>query len=178
MICFQILTFAVSATASFQKGRGCSVLWFAFKFLPLQYLRQLRACPSHRFSSCDLLSNSYLCSICDSPRPYLQIELHVVICFQILTFAVSATAGRLREGNAQVLWFAFKFLPLQYLRQPGLLCAYTSARCDLLSNSYLCSICDSFGASLKNVLNVVICFQILTFAVSATAPMGFLGLFR
>ena len=41
----------------------------------------------------------------------------VVICFQILTFAVSATA----EAGA----------------------AGAGVGCDLLSNSYLCSICDS-----------------------------------
>ena len=41
----------------------------------------------------------------------------VVICFQILTFAVSATAAA---------WFSA-----------------SPSCCDLLSNSYLCSICDS-----------------------------------
>ena len=42
-------------------------------------------------------------------------------------------------------------------------------RCDLLSNSYLCSICYSVAVFVKVVADVVICFQILTFAVSATA---------
>ena len=42
---------------------------------------------------CDLLSNSYLCSICDSRASLHRRELVVVICFQILTFAVSATAN-------------------------------------------------------------------------------------
>ena len=73
----------------------------------------------------------------------INLSVYVVICFQILTFAVSATAaGRARKD---------------------------SGCCDLLSNSYLCSICDSEARKMLVVAPVVICFQILTFAVSATA---------
>ena len=46
VICFQILTFAVSATATTN-----------------ELLQEI---------SCDLLSNSYLCSICDSAGPPFQ----------------------------------------------------------------------------------------------------------
>gem|GEM_PF-6044235 len=50
------------------------------------------------------------------------------VCFQILTFAVSATAERVAQLAAR--------------------------RCDLLSNSYLCSICDSEDvcATLRDML--------------------------
>ena len=143
VICFQILTFAVSATAQIPRGGHHMVLWFAFKFLPLQYLRQRPGAGIEAQLCCDLLSNSYLCSICDSRRRDGHPCGWVVICFQILTFAVSATAEKLPAHRPQQLWFAFKFLPLQYLRQPVWLTYAIFGRCDLLSNSYLCSICDS-----------------------------------
>ena len=71
--------------------------------------------------------------------------MFVVICFQILTFAVAATV-------ASRLWPA-------------------APRCDLLSNSYLCSSCDSGVRVAQNIAAVVICFQILTFAVAATVSL-------
>ena len=148
-------------------------MWFAFKFLPLQYLRQLLLLQASFDLSCDLLSNSYLCSICDSyQRPNYQ-QRKVVICFQILTFAVSATAHFFCLSIATKLWFAFKFLPLQYLRQQNFFKNRTALGCDLLSNSYLCSICDSHPVAAVDDARVVICFQILTFAVSATARAKF-----
>ena len=143
VICFQILTFAVSATAC--------LLTFASQ------------------TGCDLLSNSYLCSICDSIVFVGATFNRVVICFQILTFAVSATAPRNSGISSSSLWFAFKFLPLQYLRQPNKHRRPIGTSCDLLSNSYLCSICDSNNRPATCRRKVVICFQILTFAVSATA---------
>ena len=143
VICFQILTFAVSATAQMCQLSITNRLWFAFKFLPLQYLRQRR------------LVDFAVAS--------------VVICFQILTFAVSATAFFSARSVSTLLWFAFKFLPLQYLRQPRAPGSPSSRSCDLLSNSYLCSICDSNRSANTGYFAVVICFQILTFAVSATA---------
>ena len=143
VICFQILTFAVSATAK------CITIRAKIR--------------------CDLLSNSYLCSICDSLQDTFAYQRAVVICFQILTFAVSATARWQQRSHFPQLWFAFKFLPLQYLRQPCEFLSGSYHRCDLLSNSYLCSICDSASGFQCNPEVVVICFQILTFAVSATA---------
>ena len=171
VICFQILTFAVSATATCTIFISKGQLWFAFKFLPLQYLRQHPYNRKSNLFGCDLLSNSYLCSICDSIKVCSVLKWYVVICFQILTFAVSATASRIRGSNNPKLWFAFKFLPLQYLRQLCILIILLVVSCDLLSNSYLCSICDSACARRADKLQVVICFQILTFAVSATANM-------
>ena len=169
VICFQILTFAVSATAGFVPFSLIPLLWFAFKFLPLQYLRQHAQLAKLGEVGCDLLSNSYLCSICDSARLNSVMLPSVVICFQILTFAVSATASLDACTLIPLLWFAFKFLPLQYLRQLNAVSVDTVFRCDLLSNSYLCSICDSKACGHGSPRAVVICFQILTFAVSATA---------
>ena len=169
VICFQILTFAVSATAHARMSSRASTLWFAFKFLPLQYLRQPERQNRRAGAGCDLLSNSYLCSICDSLRILQDSLWVVVICFQILTFAVSATAFFSARSVSTLLWFAFKFLPLQYLRQPRAPGSPSSRSCDLLSNSYLCSICDSNRSANTGYFAVVICFQILTFAVSATA---------
>ena len=155
--------------SSIQRSSQIVALWFAFKFLPLQYLRQRSTTRTPSASCCDLLSNSYLCSICDSPSCVVCACTTVVICFQILTFAVSATAKGIGVIVILPLWFAFKFLPLQYLRQRAARRAPRRARCDLLSNSYLCSICDSEQAKGRHRRGVVICFQILTFAVSATA---------
>ena len=169
VICFQILTFAVSATAVRLTWYSHKGLWFAFKFLPLQYLRQRSPMAYPSRACCDLLSNSYLCSICDSGAAVAPRAGRVVICFQILTFAVSATALVIPVFKGCELWFAFKFLPLQYLRQPARYVVPVSSSCDLLSNSYLCSICDSFVRCHSLLHLVVICFQILTFAVSATA---------
>ena len=76
-----------------------------------------------------------------------------MICFQILTFAVAATV----------------------ISRKTLTCI----GCDLLSNSYLCSSCDSKILSDVSVTEVVICFQILTFAVAATVHLtGFINVIR
>ena len=50
-----------------------------------------RQYPSKCRHCCDLLSNSYLCSSCDSVNLAVKVPQIVVICFQILTFAVAAT---------------------------------------------------------------------------------------
>ena len=173
VICFQILTFAVSATA--QQGYGCDpqTLWFAFKFLPLQYLRQRVQFYLRQVYRCDLLSNSYLCSICDSSCIPIYPCWSVVICFQILTFAVSATALLAFGFQGVQLWFAFKFLPLQYLRQPLPLRDFPRFRCDLLSNSYLCSICDSLKMGKGNQMPLWFAFKFLPLQYLRQHKLGF-----
>ena len=91
VICLKIRTFVVSATT-------CSVcivvlikLWFAWKFVPLWYQQQ------H-------------CNRCNGKRK-------VVICLKIRTFVVSATTVEYISVSIDVLWFAWKFVPLWYQQQ-------------------------------------------------------------
>jgi len=94
-------------------------------------------------TGCDLLSNSYLWSI-DNSYCWLESENHrVVICSLILIFEVLITAGSEVQG--------------------------IELGCDLLSNSYLWSIDNSFTKSLFNCCFVVICSLILIFEVLITA---------
>ena len=66
---------------------------------------------------CDLLENSYLCSISNNCIVQLNIRYKVVICLKIRTFVVSATTQHNRVTYPM--------------------------RCDLLENSYLCSISNN-----------------------------------
>ena len=118
------------------------MLWFAWKQLPLQYQQQLRQYVAKFPSRCDLLENNYLCSISNNlvtsgilvvplwfawkqlPLQYQQQPLlsggtqgSVVICLKTTTFAVSATTAALESQLAEMLWFAWKQLPLQYQQQ-------------------------------------------------------------
>ena len=71
------------------------MLWFAFKLISLSYWIQLGGTISTILSSCDLLSNLYLCHIEYSP------SLSFVSCFK--------------------LWFAFKLISLSYWIQQGII---------------------------------------------------------
>ena len=68
-----------------------TVLWFAWKYLPLWYQQQ----PSSVFIS-------------SSP---------VVICLKISTFVVSTTTRKGWSAGYCPLWFAWKYLPLWYQQQ-------------------------------------------------------------
>ena len=95
-----------------------SVLWFAWKFVPLWYQQQPSNAGNISRTGCDLLENSYLCGISNNkealpprisllwfawkfvPLWYQQQRsnniheyLAVVICLKIRTFVVSATTG-------------------------------------------------------------------------------------
>ena len=114
VICLKISTFVVSTTTS------C----FA-TFTP--------AC-------CDLLENIYLCGINNNTSYWTQSLPSVVICLKISTFVVSTTTRGFAVNSNYQLWFAWKYLPLWYQQQLGLLVANFRDRCDLLENIYLCGI--------------------------------------
>ena len=61
---------------------------------------------------CDLLKNSYLCLLNNTPEKDVQLDAYVVICWKIRIFAYWTTPR------------------LVYLLEPS--------GCDLLKNSYLC----------------------------------------
>ena len=142
VICLKISTFVVSTTTDWKSFPNRISLWFAWKYLPLWYQQQLKLL----FCCCEV----------------------VVICLKISTFVVSTTT-RLHDGAAaDVLWFAWKYLPLWYQQQHN--CCPSSVRtcCDLLENIYLCGINNNGRRypSLKRA--VVICLKISTFVVSTT----------
>ena len=91
VICLKIRTFVVSATTLPRDETFISVLWFAWKFVPLWYQQQQFRHTRVTEYSCDLLENSYLCGISNNPYCHNSRHVSVVICLKIRTFVVSAT---------------------------------------------------------------------------------------
>ena len=146
VICSLILIFEVLITAK----QNCPYLRRSCDLLSNSYLWSIdnstTGLCSKVFWCCDLLSNSYLWSIDNSTKPLSRWEIWVVICSLILIFEVLITAQ------------------LEKLK--------AAACCDLLSNSYLWSI-DNSWINLYAVLgSVVICSLILIFEVLITAKVG------
>ena len=138
VICFQICIFVLVDTA----GRGRKVLqgelWFAFKFVFLYWLIQLRITFSSRQGGCDLLSNLYFCIGWYSKILFVYLARAVVICFQICIFVLVDTATGVMKNQFGLLWFAFKFVFLYWLIQLLMRVNGLRCRCDLLSNLYFC----------------------------------------
>ena len=116
-----------------------------------------------------------------------------MICLKIRTFVVSATTYKSIILKSNLLWFAWKFVPLWYQQQRHSSFILTHCCCDLLENSYLCGISNNINFTCRGVfvlwfawkfvplwyqqqpytffcycLMVVICLKIRTFVVSAT----------
>ena len=117
VICLKIRTFVVSATTQGKGTPTYMVLWFAWKFVPLWYQQQLYYVKGITKTCCDLLENSYLCGISNNLTPAFKSESSVVICLKIRTFVVSATTTIFIWINYDLLWFAWKFVPLWYQQQ-------------------------------------------------------------
>ena len=168
MICLKIRTFVVSATTlssmtsstercdllenSYLCGisnnnitliKEDSMLWFAWKFVPLWYQQQPILCNVVASVRCDLLENSYLCGISNNHGSITTSPLSVVICLKIRTFVVSATTRGQAQADRGWLWFAWKFVPLWYQQQPAFFTSLHVTCCDLLENSYLCGISNN-----------------------------------
>ena len=121
------------------------MLWFAWKFVPLWYQQQHETIW----------------------RPHVG----VVICLKIRTFVVSATTDAHTYGWPELLWFAWKFVPLWYQQQLSSSLRLSKTSCDLLENSYLCGISNNFAINRIRARAVVICLKIRTFVVSATTSV-------
>ena len=119
-----------------------SLLWFAWKFVPLWYQQQHAKRPDYHPG--------------------------VVICLKIRTFVVSATTLLSKTFPWLRLWFAWKFVPLWYQQQPVVKSENIFVSCDLLENSYLCGISNNHERQEADQNHVVICLKIRTFVVSAT----------
>ena len=115
--CFQITIFAGAKTTAIGIARGHYVLWIAFKLLSLQGQRQLHCRFSSAGSSCELLSNYYLCRGKDNILVLYAVFIIVVNCFQITIFAGAKTTGFNIQLFWDSLWIAFKLLSLQGQRQ-------------------------------------------------------------
>ena len=133
----------VSATTRNLVSDLPSLLWFAWKFVPLWYQQQHRMQGIRRELGCDLLENSYLCGISNNPLAKLRVSAWVVICLKIRTFVVSATTLCWNRIHEVKLWFAWKFVPLWYQQQPAPSIVSWRLGCDLLENSYLCGISNN-----------------------------------
>ena len=114
VICLKISTFVVSKTTPKRNRFHRCTLWFAWKSVPLWYLKQL--------------GNGWGC-----------VWL-VVICLKISTFVVSKTTICVTIRRNTLLWFAWKSVPLWYLKQPQQERKQNLSSCDLLENQYLCGI--------------------------------------
>ena len=193
VICLKTRTFAVSQTTLPTDNVSKEWLWFAWKLVLLQYRKQpsIESCKIH--SSCDLLENSYFCSIANNSLHGHAESNQVVICLKTRTFAVSQTTSQRAPQRVPVviclktrtfavsqtttsnvislslsLWFAWKLVLLQYRKQ--LLCSFhwMEVCCDLLENSYFCSIANNWLDGRIFLIIVVICLKTRTFAVSQT----------
>ena len=112
-------------------------LWFAFKLVSLCSEKHPVDYSTALYSSCDLLSNLYLCAVRNIQQHPIHIVRIVVICFQICIFVQWETSG--------VNYFEDEF------------------GCDLLSNLYLCAVRNIRRRIWPIRRIVVICFQICIF---------------
>ena len=119
------------------------VLWFAWKLVHLQYRKQQNIGKAFIDGCCDLLENSYICSIANNLLFRKLLFAMVVICLKTRTFAVSQTTHRGFGLYWQPLWFAWKLVHLQYRKQHYRMIRHRGNGCDLLENSYICSIANN-----------------------------------
>ena len=172
VICLKTRTFAVSQTTWAVLTPCAIMLWFAWKLVLLQYRKQLSGRPVVGSMGCDLLENSYFCSIANNSASYFLGSTCVVICLKTRTFAVSQTTTRTYKLVQLKLWFAWKLVLLQYRKQPFHEILNVFLSCDLLENSYFCSIANNKSTEIVHLSVVVICLKTRTFAVSQTTQTG------
>ena len=150
--CFQIFIFVSSDTTPKQPKANATPLWIAFKFLSLCRQTQRTNIICRHRSSCELLSNFYLCVVRHNKERKIWNWLLVVNCFQIFIFVSSDTTIKRTQ-------------PL-----------YSS--CELLSNFYLCVVRHNIILWYKTNKNVVNCFQIFIFVSSDTTGLRILTLIK
>ena len=192
--CFQICIFVSDDTAYTNVGRRGNELWIAFKFVSLYRMTQLNGLYCYSLwvvncfqicifvsddtayygktaerSSCELLSNLYLCIGWHSDYEAQYTKTTVVNCFQICIFVSDDTALFVLIICLQQLWIAFKFVSLYRMTQPAIMKWTRRVRCELLSNLYLCIGWHSPGCNPHATHRVVNCFQICIFVSDDTA---------
>ena len=156
---------------------GARRLWFAEKFVSL-LIEQHRYAPRVATSPrCDLLKNSYLCLLNNTLSDHPCMCHHVVICWKIRIFAYWTTPHLLLHVGYLLLWFAEKFVSLliEQHRSKRFIAAVDC--CDLLKNSYLCLLNNTYDDMDSDNRRVVICWKIRIFAYWTT-PVSSEGLTR
>ena len=97
--------------------------------------------------SCDLLKNSYLCLLNNTTGILGPPCGAVVICWKIRIFAYWTTPGHHALVILIQLWFAEKFVSLLIEQHPNRRGAGDAIGCDLLKNSYLCLLNNTWPTS-------------------------------
>ena len=144
------------------------MLWFAEKFVSLLIEQHLLQVTVPSFACCDLLKNSYLCLLNNTRLAISAYWIDVVICWKIRIFAYWTTPKQPNVCVLGWLWFAEKFVSLlieQHREEKGV---GSQRRCDLLKNSYLCLLNNTFRVATRVVNTVVICWKIRIFAYWTT----------
>ena len=142
VICWKIRIFAYWTTPWLGHGRGGEELWFAEKFVSLLIEQHpVWACFISEIS-CDLLKNSYLCLLNNTCQPPARYSSPVVICWKIRIFAYWTTPLDEEMGGRR--------------------------SCDLLKNSYLCLLNNTWPIVSPFKFSVVICWKIRIFAYWTT----------
>ena len=115
-----------------------------------------------------MLEKLYLCGINNNMFSLYGFSISVVICLKNCTFVVSTTTRRRDKAEIQVLWFAWKIVPLWYQQQQSINSLLLCCCCDLLEKLYLCGINNNKFLINHLFLSVVICLKNCTFVVSTT----------
>ena len=168
VICWKIRIFAYWTTPPRQLLVGTDALWFAEKFVSLLIEQHLLHPYPLRWSRCDLLKNSYLCLLNNTMTIAIKPCLFVVICWKIRIFAYWTTPSWQERMINEQLWFAEKFVSLLIEQHLRIWWGISSPCCDLLKNSYLCLLNNTFLSQRKKWIYVVICWKIRIFAYWTT----------
>ena len=123
---------------------------------------------------CDLLKNSYLCLLNNTPGKTSRPTLSVVICWKIRIFAYWTTPSFTPSCGLCALWFAEKFVSLLIEQHLIFSAGLWASCCDLLKNSYLCLLNNTACLRRERGERVVICWKIRIFAYWTT-PVGWRG---
>ena len=117
VICFQFSIFELPGTTDKLSHLTRQLLWFAFNSVYLNYREQpkRRTICGHR--RCDLLSIQYIWTTGNNQWAVCNRISCVVICFQFSIFELPGTTQNKVKTFADLLWFAFNSVYLNYREQ-------------------------------------------------------------
>ena len=168
VICWKIRIFAYWTTPKHIDMNTLKLLWFAEKFVSLLIEQHPQEGARWRDTSCDLLKNSYLCLLNNTPLAEMANRVRVVICWKIRIFAYWTTPGVRVVRRDVRLWFAEKFVSLLIEQHRCSTATACRSCCDLLKNSYLCLLNNTMMFVKYCLYCVVICWKIRIFAYWTT----------
>ena len=168
VICWKIRIFAYWTTPRSDIAPTAFQLWFAEKFVSLLIEQHLDMTGMIIITCCDLLKNSYLCLLNNTPSNSHMRETSVVICWKIRIFAYWTTPYIIYKREKGLLWFAEKFVSLLIEQHRVTMEWPTQVCCDLLKNSYLCLLNNTTIHFTYWATIVVICWKIRIFAYWTT----------